>query len=65
MVTCSAEEQKGEGEGIQDEDATAGEVDEQLEVVVVEGTDLTLFTLEEGGRGGPGGLHTGDWIMSN
>ena len=41
--------EEGEGEGIQDEDVTAGEADEQLEVVVVEGTDLTLCTQEEGG----------------
>ena len=35
--------EQGEGEGILDEDITAGESDEQLEVVVVEGTDLTLW----------------------
>jgi len=43
--------EEGEGEGIQDEDATAGEVDEQLEVVVVEGTDLTLCRQKRGEEG--------------
>ena len=41
--------EEGESKGIQDEDATAGEADEQLEVVIVQGNDLTLCTQEEGG----------------
>ena len=44
--------EEGEGEGIQDEDVTTGEANEQLEVVVVEGTDLTLCTQGGGERKG-------------